>query len=63
MNFKTNANLVKRLFSIKTKIKPKICIVGSGPAGFYTAQHLVKKLESSEIDIYERLPIPFGLVR
>lgn len=63
MSFKTNANLIKRLFSIKTKIKPKLCIVGAGPAGFYTAQHLVKKLETSEIDIYERLPVPFGLVR
>lgn len=63
MSFKTNTNLIKRFFSIKTKVKPKICIVGGGPAGFYTAQHLVKKLDSSEIDIYERLPVPFGLVR
>lgn len=58
-----SSTILKRLFSAKTKIKPKICIVGAGPAGFYTAQHLVKKLESSAIDIYERLPVPFGLVR
>ncbi|KAF7273388.1 hypothetical protein GWI33_013902 [Rhynchophorus ferrugineus] len=48
---------------IKGAIKPKICIVGAGPAGFYAAQHLSKKLEKSEIDILEKLPVPFGLVR
>lgn len=37
--------------------------MGAGPAGFYAAQHLVKKLDNSEIDIFERLPVPFGLVR
>ncbi|KAG5886687.1 hypothetical protein JTB14_007089 [Gonioctena quinquepunctata] len=54
---------IKRLFSAQTQIKPKICIVGAGPAGFYAAQRLVKNLQFSEIDIYERLPVPFGLVR
>uniref|UniRef100_A0A7N6A1H4 NADPH:adrenodoxin oxidoreductase, mitochondrial n=1 Tax=Anabas testudineus TaxID=64144 RepID=A0A7N6A1H4_ANATE len=42
---------------------PKVCIVGSGPAGFYTAQHLIKARPDVEVDIFERLPIPFGLVR
>ncbi|XP_029977268.1 NADPH:adrenodoxin oxidoreductase, mitochondrial [Sphaeramia orbicularis] len=42
---------------------PKICVVGSGPAGFYTAQHLIKARQDAEVDIYERLPVPFGLVR
>ncbi|XP_034249133.1 NADPH:adrenodoxin oxidoreductase, mitochondrial-like [Thrips palmi] len=41
----------------------KICVVGGGPAGFYAAQHIVKALPNSEIDIFERLPVPFGLVR
>lgn len=63
MNFKTNTKLLRRLFSIKKEITPKICIVGAGPAGFYTAQHLVKKLANSVVDIYEKLPVPFGLVR
>ncbi|KAJ8962053.1 hypothetical protein NQ314_005836 [Rhamnusium bicolor] len=62
MSFKTSFPIIKRIFST-VPIKPKICIVGAGPAGFYTAQHLVKKLEKPEIDIYERLPVPFGLVR
>ncbi|KAM9336057.1 NADPH:adrenodoxin oxidoreductase, mitochondrial [Symphorus nematophorus] len=43
--------------------RPKVCIVGSGPAGFYTAQHLIKARQDIEVDIYERLPVPFGLVR
>lgn len=47
----------------KTAYRPKICIVGSGPAGFYAAQHIRKHLQEAEIDIYERLPVPFGLVR
>ncbi|XP_029383803.1 NADPH:adrenodoxin oxidoreductase, mitochondrial [Echeneis naucrates] len=42
---------------------PKVCIVGSGPAGFYTAQHLLKTHQNVHVDIYERLPVPFGLVR
>ncbi len=43
----------------------KICIVGSGPAALYTAQYVLKNLPSLKktIDIYEKLPVPFGLVR
>ncbi|RXN08911.1 NADPH:adrenodoxin mitochondrial [Labeo rohita] len=42
---------------------PKVCIVGGGPAGFYTAQQLLKAQQDASVDIYERLPVPFGLVR
>nr|CAH7749365.1 unnamed protein product [Callosobruchus chinensis] len=55
--------LIKRLYSQQIHLSPKICIVGAGPAGFYAAQHLVKRIEDVCIDIYERLPVPFGLVR
>ncbi|KAL2101850.1 hypothetical protein ACEWY4_003611 [Coilia grayii] len=41
----------------------KVCIVGGGPAGFYTAQHIVKGRPDVQVDVYERLPVPFGLVR
>jgi len=44
-------------------IPKKICIVGSGPAGFYTAQYIIKNDPSLEVDVYEKLPVPFGLVR
>ncbi|KAJ3161353.1 hypothetical protein HDU86_007135 [Geranomyces michiganensis] len=40
-----------------------IGIIGSGPAGFYTAQHLLKNLSNAKIDMYESLPIPYGLAR
>lgn len=44
-------------------VKKKICIVGAGPAGFYTAQYIIKHLPDTYIDILEKLPVPFGLVR
>uniref|UniRef100_UPI00398EAB38 NADPH:adrenodoxin oxidoreductase, mitochondrial isoform X2 n=1 Tax=Pristiophorus japonicus TaxID=55135 RepID=UPI00398EAB38 len=50
-------------FSSLAEPELKVCIVGSGPAGFYTAQHLLKYHKSSVVDIYEKLPVPFGLVR
>ncbi|KPM08688.1 NADPH:adrenodoxin oxidoreductase, mitochondrial-like protein [Sarcoptes scabiei] len=40
----------------------KIAIIGSGPAGFYTSQQLLKYSNLS-VDIYEKFPVPFGLVR
>uniref|UniRef100_A0A2K5REX7 NADPH:adrenodoxin oxidoreductase, mitochondrial n=1 Tax=Cebus imitator TaxID=2715852 RepID=A0A2K5REX7_CEBIM len=86
-------------FSTQEKT-PQICVVGSGPAGFYTAQHLLKVTLCSQlrvlnapaiwegeewgpsfslrptschpvpqqhpqahVDIYEKQPVPFGLVR
>jgi len=42
----------------------RVAIVGSGPAGFYAAEHLFKKSELHvEVDMFDRLPTPFGLVR
>ncbi|MCA9913154.1 MAG: FAD-dependent oxidoreductase, partial [Anaerolineae bacterium] len=42
----------------------RVAIIGSGPSGFYAAEHLLKQKELSvEVDMYERLPTPFGLVR
>ena len=39
-------------------------IVGSGPAGFYTAEALVKAYgEQARIDIIDRYPVPYGLIR
>lgn len=40
-----------------------IAIVGSGPSGCYLADVLAKKVKDVQVDIYERLPTPFGLVR
>ena len=42
----------------------KIAVIGSGPAGFYTAGELFKqKSWEIKVDMFERLPTPFGLVR
>ena len=39
-------------------------IVGSGPAGFYTAEALVKAYgDQARIDIIDRYPVPYGLIR
>lgn len=40
-----------------------IAIVGAGPAGCYTADQLARKLPDACIDVYDRLPTPYGLVR
>ena len=41
-----------------------IAIIGSGPAGYYTAESLQKSLgDGVRIDIIDRLPAPFGLIR
>ena len=42
----------------------RVAIIGSGPSGFYAAEHLQGQdgLEV-QIDMYDRLPTPFGLVR
>jgi ferredoxin--NADP+ reductase len=42
----------------------RVAIVGSGPAGFYAAEHLLKRDDVAvEVDMIDRLPTPFGLVR
>jgi len=42
----------------------RIAVVGSGPAGFYAAGHLLKDSSGRfEVDMLERLPTPWGLVR
>jgi ferredoxin/flavodoxin---NADP+ reductase len=42
----------------------RIAVVGSGPAGFYAAGHLLKdSTRRFEVDMLERLPTPWGLVR
>jgi ferredoxin--NADP+ reductase len=54
--------------SIGTSENPlRVAIVGSGPAGFYAAGHLLKCKSHPDlqvqVDVYDRLPTPWGLVR
>jgi ferredoxin--NADP+ reductase len=40
-----------------------VAIVGAGPAGCYAAEAIARAIPDSRIDVIERLPVPFGLVR
>ncbi|QYM76904.1 cytochrome P450 [Leucobacter luti] len=42
---------------------PRIAIVGSGPAGCFTAQAARRAFPSAPIDVFENLPTPYGLLR
>jgi ferredoxin--NADP+ reductase len=50
---------------IGTEAQPlRVAIIGSGPTGFYAADHLFKQPGLVvQVDTYDRLPTPFGLVR
>ncbi|KAK6219582.1 hypothetical protein QIS74_05084 [Colletotrichum tabaci] len=41
----------------------RLAVIGSGPAGFYAAYRVMSQLPAAKVDMYESLPVPFGLVR
>ena len=41
----------------------RVAIIGAGPTGFYAADHLLRNAKVVEVDLYDRLPTPYGLVR
>ncbi|MFF7754255.1 FAD-dependent oxidoreductase [Streptomyces sp. NPDC007971] len=41
----------------------RVAVVGSGPSGCYTAQTLVRQDPEVRVDVLDRLPCPYGLVR
>lgn len=41
----------------------RFAIVGSGPSGLFAAEALKQALPACRVDVFERLPVPFGLVR
>ncbi|XP_057421030.1 NADPH:adrenodoxin oxidoreductase, mitochondrial [Lotus japonicus] len=55
--------LLCRSFSSISGNPLRVCVVGSGPAGFYTAEKMLKAHQQARVDIIDRLPTPFGLVR
>ncbi|MFD0854936.1 FAD-dependent oxidoreductase, partial [Actinomadura adrarensis] len=43
---------------------PRVAVIGSGPAGLYAAEALVKQTDGEvRVDVLDRLPSPYGLVR
>jgi len=55
----------KREYSVQTNTRAplKLAVIGSGPAGFYSSYRVLNKLQDASVDMYEALPVPFGLVR
>ncbi|VXB27847.1 FAD-dependent oxidoreductase [Nocardioides sp. AX2bis] len=41
----------------------RVAVIGAGPAGIYAADILTKEHPGAEVDVIERLPAPYGLVR
>jgi ferredoxin--NADP+ reductase len=42
----------------------RVAIIGSGPAGFYAAEALLRRTDAAvDVDMFDRLPTPYGLVR
>jgi len=41
-----------------------LAIIGSGPAGYYTAEAALKRWgDEVQVDVFDRLPVPYGLIR
>ncbi len=45
------------------RTRPRVAIVGAGPAGAFTAACVLRARGDAEIDLFERLPTPWGLLR
>ncbi|MEJ2666139.1 MAG: FAD-dependent oxidoreductase [Deinococcales bacterium] len=41
----------------------RVAVIGAGPSGFYAADALLKQREDVSVDLFDRLPTPYGLVR
>ena len=41
----------------------RVAVIGSGPAGIYASDLLMKSGHTVEIDLFEQMPAPFGLIR
>lgn len=71
--FKTHGGLrgahiaTRRQYSVQNSTangRPfRMAVIGSGPAGFYTSYKVLSKIENGTVDMYEHLPVPYGLVR
>ncbi|KAH8597238.1 hypothetical protein B0O99DRAFT_651082 [Bisporella sp. PMI_857] len=54
----------RRHYSVVQDARPfRLAVIGSGPAGFYTTYKVLSKIENSKVDMYEQLPVPYGLAR
>ncbi|MDK6274677.1 cytochrome P450 [Pseudoglutamicibacter cumminsii] len=42
---------------------PRVAIIGSGPSGSFAAKEILRKVDGSKIDVFDKLPVPYGLLR
>lgn len=62
--FELQYEILRELQQGSQEMAFRACIVGTGPSGMYTAKYLLKEWPvGSRIDLIERLPTPYGLVR
>jgi ferredoxin--NADP+ reductase len=47
----------------QSRTRPRVAIVGAGPAGAFTAAAVLRACGDAEVDLFERLPTPWGLLR
>lgn len=52
-----------RHYSHAVQAPLRVAVIGSGPAGFYTAYKIMANIKSAAVDMYEHLPVPYGLIR
>ena len=46
-----------------TSARPRVAVVGAGPSGLYAAAALAASGTAVDVDVLDRLPAPYGLVR
>src|SRR4051794_781598 len=46
-----------------TSVRPRVAVVGAGPSGLYAAAALAASDIPVDVDVLDRLPAPYGLVR
>lgn len=42
---------------------PRVAVVGAGPAGCFSAKEILRQVPGSRVDVFDRLPVPYGLLR
>jgi cytochrome P450/NADPH-dependent glutamate synthase beta subunit-like oxidoreductase/flavodoxin len=42
---------------------PTVAVVGAGPSGCYSAKEILRQIPGSRVDVFDKLPVPYGLLR
>lgn len=71
--FQSQTRIIRRLWHRSPRIgertfsgqssEYRVAVVGAGPGGFYSAKYLLSGADNVTVDMYEKLPVPYGLVR